>query len=94
MGYYRSSKPREGPRRPQGEDLLAEPEAQGGHRIPGGQSRWSQGKDLSWEPLRLERVCEVTFEGMMNGRFRHNARFRRWRADKDPAEVIREPLPQ
>jgi ATP-dependent DNA ligase len=63
-------------------------EAYGGEttRMPGGQSRWSAGKDLSWEPLRIERVCEVAFEGMMSGRFRHNAHFRRWRPDKDPAD--------
>jgi ATP-dependent DNA ligase len=53
-------------------------------RMPGGQSRWSAGKDLSWEPLRIERVCEVSYEGIMNGRFRHNAHFRHWRDDKDP----------
>ena len=60
--------------------------AASGQRMPGGPSRWNATKDLSWEPVRIERVCEVEFEGMMNGRFRHNARFRRWRPDKDPAE--------
>ena len=60
--------------------------AEPGQRMPGGPSRWNATKDLSWEPLRIERVCEVEFEGMMNGRFRHNARFRRWRPDKDPAD--------
>jgi ATP-dependent DNA ligase len=57
-----------------------------GQRMPGGPSRWNATKDLSWEPLRIERVVEVEFEGMMNGRFRHNARFRRWRPDKDPVD--------
>ncbi|MDQ1385130.1 MAG: hypothetical protein QOG65_2509 [Actinomycetota bacterium] len=57
-----------------------------GQRMPGGPSRWNATKDLSWEPLRIERVAEVEFEGMMSGRFRHNARFRRWRPDKDPAD--------
>jgi ATP-dependent DNA ligase len=57
-----------------------------GQRMPGGASRWNAKKDMSWEPLRIERACEVEFEGMMNGRFRHNARFRRWRPDKDPAD--------
>lgn len=52
------------------------------HRRPGGQSRWSQGKDLSWEPLRLGLVAEVTYEHMQGGRFRHMAQFRRWRGDK------------
>ncbi len=60
--------------------------AESGQRMPGGPSRWNANKDLSWTPLRIERVCEVEFEGMMNGRFRHNARFRRWRPDKDPAD--------
>jgi ATP-dependent DNA ligase len=53
-----------------------------GQRMPGGPSRWNATKDLSWEPVRLERVCEVAYEGLMNGRFRHNARFRAWRDDK------------
>jgi ATP-dependent DNA ligase len=53
-----------------------------GQRMPGGQSRWSQGKDLSWEPLRVELVVEVTYEHMQGMRFRHMAHFRRWRLDK------------
>jgi len=53
-----------------------------GHRMPGGQSRWSQGKDLSWEPLRPELVVEVAYEHMQGTRFRHMAQFRRWRTDK------------
>ncbi len=59
---------------------------EGGHRMPGGQSRWSQGKDLSWEPLRPELVVEVAYEHMQSGRFRHMAHFRRWRDDKKPAD--------
>ena len=55
-------------------------------RMPGGQSRWSQGKDLSWEPLRPELVVEVAYEHMQGARFRHMAQFRRWRTDKKPAE--------
>ncbi len=58
----------------------------GGHRMPGGQSRWSQGKDLSWEPLRPELVVEVAYEHMQSGRFRHMAHFRRWRTDKKPTD--------
>ncbi len=54
------------------------------HRIPGGQSRWSQGKDLSWELLRPELVVEVAYEHMQGNRFRHMAQFRRWRLDKRP----------
>jgi len=57
-----------------------------GHRMPGGQSRWSQGKDLSWEPLRPELVVEVAYEHMQGSRFRHMAQFRRWRTDKKPAD--------
>ena len=51
-------------------------------RMPGGQSRWSQGKDLSWEPLRPELVIETAYDHMQGGRFRHTAQFRRWRSDK------------
>jgi ATP-dependent DNA ligase len=58
----------------------------GEHRMPGGQSRWSQGKDLSWVPLRAELVVEVTYEHMQGRRFRHMAHFRRWRADKKPSD--------
>ena len=55
-------------------------------RMPGGQSRWSAGKDLSWEPLRVERVCEVKYDHMQGDRFRHAAIFGRWRTDKSPAD--------
>ena len=57
-----------------------------GQRMPGAQSRWSQGKDLSWEPVRPELVAEVAYEHMQGPRFRHMAHFRRWRADKRPEE--------
>jgi ATP-dependent DNA ligase len=57
-----------------------------GQRMPGGQSRWSQGKDLSWEPLRPELVVEVAYEHMQGARFRHMAQFRRWRTDKKPGD--------
>jgi ATP-dependent DNA ligase len=57
-----------------------------GTRMPGGQSRWSAGKDLSWEPLRVERVCEVKYDHLQGDRFRHAAVFLRWRPDKPPAE--------
>ncbi len=55
-------------------------------RMPGGKSRWSQGKDLSWEPLRAELVVEVAYDHMQSGRFRHTAQFRRFRTDKPLAE--------
>ncbi len=57
-----------------------------GHRMPGGQSRWSNGKDLSWEALRPELVVEVAYEHMQGARFRHMSQFRRWRFDKKPAD--------
>jgi len=60
--------------------------ADGPKRMPGGQSRWSQGKDLSWEPLRPELVVEVAYDHMQGDRFRHTAQFRRWRSDKKPAD--------
>jgi ATP-dependent DNA ligase len=55
-------------------------------RMPGGQSRWSAGKDLSWEPLRVERVCEVKYDHLQGDRFRHAAVFLRWRPDKQPRD--------
>jgi ATP-dependent DNA ligase len=58
----------------------------GSQRMPGGQSRWSQGKDLSWEPLRIERVCEVKYDHLQGDRFRHATTFLRWRPDKRPAD--------
>ena len=61
-------------------------DGEAGHRMPGGQSRWSQGKDLSWEPLRPELVVEVAYEHMQGTRFRHMAQFRRWRTDKKPSD--------
>jgi ATP-dependent DNA ligase len=57
-------------------------------RMPGAQSRWSGGKDLSWEPLRPERVCEVKYDHLQGNRFRHAAVFLRWRPDK-PAQDCR-----
>ncbi len=56
------------------------------NRMPGGQSRWSQGKDLSWEPLRPELVVEVAYDHMQGNRFRHTTQFRRWRMDKTPTD--------
>ena len=62
-----------------------------GH-LPGAQSRWSRGKDLSWEPLRPELVVEVAYEHMQGPRFRHMAQFRRWRTDKRPEDCTYEQL--
>lgn len=62
----------------------AEMDAATKSRMPGGQSRWSAGKDLSWEPLRVERVVEVKYDHMQGNRFRHAAVFLRWRPDRKP----------
>ena len=61
-------------------------------RMPGGQSRWSAGKDLSWEPLRPERVCEVKYDHLQGDRFRHAAVFLRWRPDRSPDDCTYEQL--
>ena len=57
----------------------------GGQRMPGGGSRWNAGKDLGWVPLRVERVAEVTFGQLQEGRFRHGSQFLRWRTDREPS---------
>ncbi|MCA1605432.1 MAG: ATP-dependent DNA ligase, partial [Acidobacteria bacterium] len=57
-----------------------------GRRIPGAQSRWSAGKDMSWQPLRPELVVQVAYDHMQGSRFRHIAQFRRWRTDKKPSD--------
>ncbi len=64
----------------------ADPDAIGAARMPGGASRWSAGKDLSWEPLRIERVCEVKYDHLQGNRFRHATQFLRWRPDKPPKD--------
>jgi ATP-dependent DNA ligase len=63
----------------------AEAEA-GGQRMPGAASRWNRGKDLSWEPLRVERVVEVGYDHLQGDRFRHATTFKRWRPDKAAAD--------
>ena len=64
----------------------ADAQQDAGQRLPGGTSRWNRGKDLSWEPLRPERVCEVAYDHMQGTRFRHAAQFVRWRPDKRPRD--------
>lgn len=54
-----------------------------GQRLPGAGSRWNAGKDLSWVPLRIELVAEVTFGQLQEGRFRHGSQFLRWRTDRE-----------
>jgi len=61
-------------------------------RRPGATSRWNAGKDLSWVPIRAERVAEVTFGQLENGRFRHGVSFVRWRPDREPASCRYEQL--
>jgi ATP-dependent DNA ligase len=63
----------------------AEAQAHAEGRLPGAQSRWNAGKDLSWVPIRAERVAEVTFGQLEKGRFRHGSSFLRWRPDREPA---------
>lgn len=63
-----------------------------GERMPGAVSRWSTGKDLSFTPLRTERVIEVAYDHMEGTRFRHTAQFRRWRTDRDPGTCTYEQL--
>jgi ATP-dependent DNA ligase len=53
-------------------------------RKPGASSRWNRGKDLSWEPLRIARVCEVAYDHLQGDRFRHGTTFLRWRPDREP----------
>jgi len=64
----------------------AEDNPEAGARMPGAHSRWSAGKDLSWEPLRIERVCEVKYDHLQGDRFRHATQFIRWRPDRRPAD--------
>lgn len=74
----------------------AEESAHEGARLPGAPSRWSGKKDLSWVPLRPERVAEVAYDHMEGDRFRHTAQFRRWRPDREPSgctyEQLEEPV--
>ncbi|WP_134323240.1 ATP-dependent DNA ligase [Cumulibacter soli] len=63
-------------------------------RLPGGQSRWSAGKDLSWNPVRPELVAEVAYDQFQGARLRHLATFVRWRHDREPASCTFEQLPQ
>jgi ATP-dependent DNA ligase len=60
------------------------PAGEAPQRMPGATSRWSAGKDLSWQPLRIERVCEVKYDHLQGDRFRHATTFLRWRPDKPP----------
>ncbi len=73
-------------------------EAAAGQRRPGAASRWNAKKDLSWEPLRCERVVEVAYDQLQGDRFRHAGQFRRWRPDRDPLDCrydqLEAPVPE
>jgi ATP-dependent DNA ligase len=70
----------------------AEAQAHESTRMPGAGNRWNAKKDMSWTPLRIERVAEVAFEHLQGDRFRHTARFQRWRPDREPASCTYEQL--
>ena len=76
----------------------AEAGAVEGQRQPGGPSRWNAKKDLSWEPLRIERVAEVGYDALQGDRFRHATKLVRWRPDRDPASCtyaqLERPVPE
>src|SRR4051794_33711905 len=59
--------------------------AEAGQRLPGAGNRWNANKDMSWEPLRVERVAEVGYDNLQGDRFRHATKFVRWRPDRDAA---------
>jgi ATP-dependent DNA ligase len=59
-------------------------------RVPGGPSRWAQGKSSEWEPVRPELVCEVEYDYFSQGRFRHGSKLLRWRPDKAPEQCTME----
>jgi ATP-dependent DNA ligase len=70
----------------------AEAQAHAEGRLPGAVSRWNAKKDLSWVPLRAERVCEVQFDQLQGDRFRHATTFARWRPDRTPASCTYDQL--
>ena len=67
-------------------------ESESDRRLPGATSRWNRGKDLSWEPIKIGLVAEVSFDHMQGDRFRHGTHFKRWRPDKPAAECTYEQL--
>ena len=63
-----------------------------GVRVPGGESRWSGGKDLSWTPVQPGVVVQVSYDQLTEGRFRHATRLERWRPDKDAEDCTMDQL--
>ena len=61
-------------------------------KAPGGPSRWNNGEEGEWEPLRSELVVEVLYDQVTGARFRHGTRLLRWRADKAPEQCTMEQL--
>ncbi len=73
-------------------DAAAHRASGGAGQMPGAPSRWNNQRDQSWIPLRIERVVEVGYTIMTNGRFRGTTRFVRWRPDKAPADCTYDQL--
>jgi ATP-dependent DNA ligase len=67
-------------------------EAQADGRAPGAQNRWNAGKDMTWEPLRPEAVCEVSYDHLQESRFRHATSLVRWRPDREPTSCTYDQL--
>jgi len=67
-------------------------EAHESQRMPGAPSRWSGQRESDWIPLRIERVAEVQFNQLTDGRLRHPAKLLRWRPDKPPSDCTYEQL--
>lgn len=57
-------------------------------KAPGGPSRWNNGKENEWEPLRSQLVVEVLYDQVTADRFRHGTRLLRWRPDKSPDQCL------
>jgi ATP-dependent DNA ligase len=70
----------------------AQTDGEGEHRMPGAQSRWNAGKDLSWVPLRPELVVEIKYDQLEGRRLRHTGQFLRWRPDREPRSCTYEQL--
>jgi ATP-dependent DNA ligase len=66
------------------EPLIAPPGFTG--KAPGGPSRWNRGRSTEWQPLKPKLVVEVEYDHFTGGRFRHGAKFVRWRPDKSPRQ--------
>lgn len=61
-------------------------------KAPGGPSRWNNGQESEWEPLRSELVVEVLYDQVTGDRFRHGTKLLRWRPDKEPSQCLMDQL--